>query len=288
MDAFLNLLFSATASIATLLSVALGLAVIFGLMGIVNMAHGEFMMIGAFTVVVLVRADIVNIWIAMACAPVVAAAVGALVERVLIRPLYGRRLLDTLLVTFGLSLVLFQLAVVLFGTTPPGISTPLESFSIGDYQQPMYTLFRILATVVLIVCVYLIFTRTKYGIVARAAAEKPQMASALGVNTSRVNLYTFMLGSALAGAAGALLAPTIGVKPAMGMDFIGQAFMTVVTGGGAVLTGTSAASVLLGGISSAFSLWFSSLWGLASILGVAIVVLRFAPRGLSGNWRRNL
>lgn len=288
MSAFLNLLFSASASIATLLSVAIGLAIIFGLMGIVNMAHGEFLMIGAFTVVALVRSDVMSIWLAMLCAPVVAGAVGAVVERLLIRPLYGRRLLDTLLVTFGLSLVLFQLAVIIFGTTPPGISTPLGSFSIGGYNQPIYTVFRIVATVLLVVCVYLIFTRTRYGVVARAAAEKPEMASALGVNTSRVNMYTFMLGSALAGAAGALLAPTIGVKPAMGQDYIGQAFMTVVTGGGAVLTGTSAAAVLLGGISSGFSLLFSSLWGLASILAVAIVVLRFAPRGLSGNWGRNL
>src|SRR5574337_144530 len=126
---------SVLTSVAILILVSLGLAVIFGLMRIVNMAHGEFVMIGAFTVTTLVRAGGLSLWLAILIAPIVSAAVGLVLEALLIRPLYGRRLVDTLLVTFGVSLILFQMAVNVFGTTSPGIATPMGSIKIGDRSE---------------------------------------------------------------------------------------------------------------------------------------------------------
>lgn len=286
MDAVAVVVLSALTSIAILVLISLGLAVIFGLMRIVNMAHGEFLMIGAFATITLVRHLSLPVWLAILGAPIVTAAVGVLVECVLIRPLYGRRLIDTLLVTFGLSLILFQLAVDIFGTTSPGIATPLGSVTVGHYAVSAYSLFLPAAVVVIVAVLYLLFTRTRYGLLARATAQNPDMASVLGVRADRINLYTFTLGCALAGLGGGLLAPMVAVSPDLGQSYVGQAFMTVVTGGPAFLVGTVIASALLGGIANFVSQIFTTLWGLAALLLTAIVVLRFLPNGLSGRWQR--
>lgn len=288
MDSNLNIAITVASNISTLLIVSLGLAVIFGMMRIVNLAHGEFLMIGAFTVVELVRHGVVPVWVAILVAPLVSGAIGAVVEVVLIRPLYGRRLLDSLLVTFGLSLVLFQIAVNVFGTTPPGISTPLGHFKVGRYSQSDYTLVTIGFAVVLTAAVYLVFTRTRYGVIARATTQNPAMAAALGVDARRVNLYTFTFGCGLAGMAGGMIAPTVGVSPALGQAYIAQSFMTVVAAGPSFLLGTVASSALLGGVANLVSQLFTTFYGQAALLAAAILLLRFMPQGISGRWKRQL
>jgi branched-chain amino acid transport system permease protein len=275
-------------SIAILMLTSLGLAVIFGLMRIVNMAHGEFLMIGAFTTTVAVRAVGLPIWLAILCAPIICALLGALVELAFIRPLYGRRLIDTLLATSGLSLILYQLAINIFGTAPPGISTPPGWIEIGRYTVSYYSLFLPVAALVVTGLLYVLFKSTRYGLLARAAAHNPDMASVLGVEVRRVNLTTFVLGSALAGLGGGLLSPMIAVSPGVGQSYIGQAFMTVVTGGPAFLLGTLSASALLGGIANLVSQLFTTLWGLTALLITAIVLIRLLPNGLSGSWSRQL
>lgn len=288
MDAVVVIALSVLTSIAVLLLTSLGLAVIFGLMRIVNMAHGEFLMIGAFTTTVLVQRGGLPIWVAIACAPIVCAPIGALVEVLFIRPLYGRRLADTLLATFGLSLVLYQIAINIFGTSSPGIGTPTGWIEIGRYTVSYYSLFLPLAAMVVSVLLYVLFKRTRYGLLARAAAQNPDMASALGVQVRRVNLYTFTLGCALAGLGGGLLSPIVAVSPGVGQNYIGQAFMTVVTGGPAFLIGTILSSTLLGGVANIVSQVFTSLWGLTALLVVAIILVRLLPKGLSGGWSRQL
>jgi branched-chain amino acid transport system permease protein len=278
---------SALTSVAILILISLGLAVIFGLMRIVNMAHGEFVMIGAFTVITLVRHGEFPIWLAILIAPIVSALIGMAVEILLIRPLYGRRLVDTLLVTFGLSLILFQVAVDIFGTTSPGISTPLGAMKVGNYSVSLYSsLVLPLMALVVMALLYVIFTRTKYGLLARATAQNPQMASSLGVYSRRVNLITFALGCALAGLSGGLVAPIVAVSPSLGQSYVAQAFMTVVTGGPAFLLGTVAASTLLGSVANIVSQIFTTLWGITALLFTAMVLIRLLPQGLSGSWRR--
>ena len=285
-DQLVNFAASLLTSVALLVVISLGLAVIFGMMGVINLAHGEFLMLGAFFTLSGVRAGL-NVWLAMLAAALAVGLVGLAVERLLIQFLYGR-LAATMLATWGLSLILVQVVVLAYGPATQGIPTPLGAVRVGRYSLSEYNLVLIAAALLLLAVVFLVFTRTRYGTMARAATQLPDMAGAVGINARRVNMLTFAFGAALAGAGGALLAPVAGVVPSMGQAYVGRAFMTVVVGGPGVLTGTAAAAGLLGGVDSLVSNIFSSFLGTASLLLVAIVLLRLLPTGISGRWRRQL
>jgi branched-subunit amino acid ABC-type transport system permease component len=285
-DQAANIAISVATSVALLVIVSVGLAVIFGMMRVINLAHGEFLMLGAFATLQWTRWG-VNIWLSMVLAALFVGAFGLVVERALIQHLYGR-LADTMLATWGLSLILVQAVVLIYGPATKGIPTPLGSFSIGRYSISDYSIVMIGAALGLLVLVFWVFTRTRYGIVARAVTQRPQMAAALGVNIRLVNMGTFAFGSALAGAGGALLAPLAGVVPSMGQAYIARAFMTVVVGGPGVLTGTSTASGLLGGIEYGVSYATTPYFGVGALLIAAILILRVMPTGLSGYSGRQL
>lgn len=285
-DQIVSLLISVLFSVATLVIIALGLAVIFGMMRIINLAHGEFLMLGAFAVLAATRAGLA-IWAAMLLAPLVVGVIGLVIERLVIRHLYGR-ILDTMLATWGLSLVLTQLATIIFGPATQGIATPLGSVRIGAYSIAQYSLLLIVAAILLLALTYLVFTHTRYGLMAQAATQLPEMASALGIDVQRMNMVTFAFGSALAGAAGALLAPISGVVPTMGVAFVAKAFMTVIVGGQALLVGSTAAAGLLGTVDNVVSYLTTPFLGQGAVLVVAIVLLRLLPQGLSGRWKRQL
>ena len=285
-DQFVNFAASLLTGVALLVVISLGLAVIFGMMGVINLAHGEFLMLGAFFTLSGVRAGL-NVWLAMIVAALAVGLVGLAVERLLIQFLYGR-LASTMLATWGLSLILVQVVVLAYGPATQGIPTPLGAVRVGRYSLSEYNLVLIAAALLLLAVVFLVFTRTRYGTMARAATQLPDMAGAVGINARRVNMLTFGFGAALAGAGGALLAPVAGVVPSMGQAYVGRAFMTVVVGGPGVLTGTATAAGLLGSVDSLVSNAFSSFLGTASLLVVAIVLLRLLPTGISGRWRRQL
>jgi urea ABC transporter permease protein UrtB len=280
----LNLFLSMQLSIAVLVIVSIGLAVVFGMMGIINLAHGEFLMLGAYTTLVGVRAGL-YLWLAMALAAATVGVFGLIVERLLIRHLYGR-LADSMLATWGLSLIMAQGMVLIFGPSTQGIATPIGSIQIGNYSVAYYSLVLVGAAVALLAIVFWVLTRTRYGVMARAATQVPDMAAAVGINSDLVNAGTFAFGSALAGAAGALLAPLVGVMPTMGQAYIARAFMTVIVGGPGVLSGTAAASVLLGGVENVVSYLSTPFFGQGALLVLAIVLLRVLPTGLSGRWQR--
>ena len=285
-DQLVNFAASLLTGVALLVVISLGLAVIFGMMGVINLAHGEFLMLGAFFTLSGVRAGL-NVWLAMLVAALAVGLVGLAVERLLIQFLYGR-LAATMLATWGLSLILVQVVVLAYGPATQGIPTPLGAVRVGRYSLSEYNLVLIAAALLLLAVVFLVFTRTRYGTMARAATQLPDMAGAVGINARRVNMLTFGFGAALAGAGGALLAPVAGVVPSMGQAYVGRAFMTVVVGGPGVLTGTATAAGLLGSVDSLVSNAFSSFLGTASLLVVAIVLLRLLPTGISGRWRRQL
>lgn len=286
LDQFINLAVSVASGISVLVIVALGLAVIFGMMRIINLAHGEFIMLGAFAVLAGHRLGL-NLWLAMLAAPVAVGAIGLVIERLVMRHLYGR-ILDTMLASWGLSLSLVQLVVITFGPATQGIATPLGSLRIGSYSVSQYSLFMILAAAALAAMTYWVFTRTAYGIKAQAATQIPEMATALGINAARINMVTFAYGAALAGAAGALLAPITGVVPSMGLAFVAKAFMTVVVGGPVILSGSATAAATLGTIDNLVSYWTTPFFGQGALLLAAIVLLRVMPRGFSGNWKRQV
>jgi len=274
--------------VASLILLCTGLAIIFGMMRIINLAHGEFLMLGAYATVVSANAG-VNIWIAMlVIAPLFVGAVSLVVERCLIRFLYGR-LVDTMLATWGLSLFIVGLVTTLFGNTIKGVPTPLGGFSIGAYRSSLYTLFLVGMAALLLAAVWAVLRYTRFGLIARATMQNPAMAAALGVSPNRVYMATFAIGAAITGLAGGLLAPVSGVVPTMGAAYVAKAFITVVGGGSAILAGTASAAGLFGTINQMAAYLTTPVFGEVTLFVSAIVLIRVLPQGISGHFfRRSL
>ena len=269
--------------IASLLIVSAGLAVIFGMMKVINLAHGEFMMLGAYATLGAVRVG-VNLWVAIfIVAPIVVGLIGVVLERLVIRRLYGR-MIDTMLATWGLSLLLVGIVTSVFGNTTAGISTPLGSFTIGAYSVSNYTLLIIAVAVLLGLALRAVLLKTQFGLIARGTMQNPAMADALGISPSRVYMITFAVGAALSGLAGGLLAPLTGVVPTMGGAFIAKAFITVIGGGPAILAGLVGASSFFGAINQIAAFLTTPVFGEVALLFAAIVMLRLLPQGITGRF----
>jgi urea transport system permease protein len=277
---------SALGSASVLIIASLGLAVIFGMMGVINLAHGEFIMFGAYAALMGTRVG-VPLPLAVVFAGVVTALFGVIVERFIIRFLYGR-LLDTLLATWGLSLALYQAAVLVFGSTTPGVGMPTGTVSIGRYTMSSYFLLLMGIAVVLLAMTYLIFTRTSYGMMARASIQNPEIAKAIGIETQLINTTTFALGAGLAGLAGGLLLPAFPATPNMGLAFVSKAFLAVVAAGPVTLTGTVIAAGALGTGSSVTASYLSTVLGDIVFFVATILILRVFPKGISEQWRIKL
>jgi branched-subunit amino acid ABC-type transport system permease component len=284
LDQLITIGVSLLSSVSLLVIISLGLALAFGMMRVINMAHGEFLMLGAYGTITGVHAGL-PLPLAILVASIAVAGFGMIVERLVLRFLYGR-IWATMLATWGLSLLIVGVVQLVFGNTSNGIPTPLGTVRLGDYSFSQYSLVLIGAAIAMVVVTYLVFSRTPYGTMARAAAALPEMASAVGVNVSRTNMISFGVASALAGIGGGLLAPLSGVSPSFGQGYVGRAFLTVVVGGPSPLLGTTTASGLLGGIYSGVSNAVTPVAGTLALLFVSMVVLRFLPTGLSGLWRK--
>ena len=260
-------------AVASLVIVSAGLAVIFGMMKVINLAHGEFMMLGAYATITAHGLGL-NLWLAMfIVAPVAVGLIGVVLERLVIRRLYGR-MVDTMLATWGLSLLLV-------GIVTAGVSAPLGSFRIGAYSVSGYTLVIIAVAMVLACVIRWVLLRTSWGLIARGTMQKPEMADALGISPGRVYSVTFAVGAALSGLAGALLAPLTGVVPTMGGAFIAKAFITVIGGGPAILAGLVSASWLFGAINQVATFVTTPVFGEVALLFAAIVMLRLLPQGIT-------
>ncbi|MEZ0213714.1 MAG: branched-chain amino acid ABC transporter permease [Xanthobacteraceae bacterium] len=288
MDYAVIVLLQILLTVANLALISAGLAVIFGMMRIINMAHGEFLMLGGYAALVSHQAGL-NLWLAIfVVAPLSVGLIGAVLERLVIRRLYGR-MIDTMLATWGVSLALIGLVTVLFGNTVAGISPPLGSLQIGDYAISLYELLTAGVTALMFLAGWWVLARTRIGLVARAAMQNREMAAALGVDPSRVYAATFVTGAAISGLAGALVAPITGVVPSIGATYIAKAFITVISGGAAILSGTLSAAGLLGTVNAAFSFLMSPVLGQVALLACAVVLLRLLPEGVTGRFfRRSL
>ena len=187
-----------------------------------------------------------------------------------------------MLATWGVSLILVQVVDNHYGSVTEGIPVPVGSFTVGDFSMSTYNVILMGAAASLTGATLAVIRKTRYGLLARAATQSPTMAQELGVNTSLVNMWTFGLGSALAGAAGALLAPLVGVIPTMGQTYVARSFMTVIVGGPSFIAGTVSASGLLGLVENVATNRFTPVIGQAMLLIAAIVILRFMPQGLTG------
>src|SRR6266436_2341203 len=194
--------------IATLVLISVGLAIIFGMMRVINLAHGEFLMLGGYAAIVATNHG-VNIWIAMlVVAPLVVGVIGVIAERLIIRVLYGR-MIDTLLATWGLSLFFVGIVTTIFGNTVAGIAAPLGSVGVGRYSISLYRLVLVGIAAAILAVIFIALRRTRLGLIARGTMENPNMAAAPGVSPPRVYATTFGVGAALTGLAGGLLAAAI-------------------------------------------------------------------------------
>ncbi len=288
MDYAIVIAFEVVRAIAWLVLLAAGLAIIFGMMKVINFAHGEFLMLGGYTVVVCTGAGVPQ-WISMlVLAPLVVGLFGVAVERLVIRHLYGR-ILDSLLATWGLSMLMIGGVTLIFGNTVQGVPTPLGSMRIGAYQVPVYNLVQIVFAAAILFAIWAVLRFTNAGLVARATMQNPNTAEGMGIRTSRVYMATFGIGSAITGLAGGLLAPVIGVVPSMGMNLVGQSFITVITGGAAIIAGTLSSATLLGTISQATTFLSGPVYGDAALLIAALIILRLLPQGITGRiFKRSL
>jgi branched-chain amino acid transport system permease protein len=263
---------------------ALGLTIIFGLLDVINMAHGEFYAIGAYLAVALLGLGL-SFWAALVLAPLIMAVLGYVTERGLVQRVFHSRDRHTLtlLLTFGLAVVLEDLLKIVFGANPLRVEAPITGATemVGLFF-PNYRLFVMLFGGALIAAVWLLVFRTSVGAVVRAAAFDRQMSASLGVPVARVYAGTFAFGAALAATAGVLLAPIYSVFPTMGRDFVLIAFSVVIIGGMGSIKGAVLAGLLLTQVQSLSSLFISPVWSDPLLFGIMVLVLMWRPQGLFG------
>ncbi|MGX1308140.1 urea ABC transporter permease protein UrtB [Amorphus suaedae] len=274
---------------AFLILSAAGLAIIFGMMGVINMAHGEFIMCGAYVTTALVQQGMPLVPAQVAGA-LAAGIAGVILEVTVVRSLYARPL-DSLLATWAVSLIVTQGMLIVVGSSFAGIGTPQGSFQVGIYTFSTYRVVLFLAAIGVLAFIYLLFMKTRFGVHARATMQNPSMARALGMRTNVVYALTFGLGAALAGLCGALYAPTMTLIPTMGATFIVESFVTVVVGGTNVLLGTAPAGLALAIVRTALIGWHGQIAGQIGMLLAVMVMIRLLPNGFSGwlgKWARNL
>ena len=286
LDYLATVLLSSLSSASILLIATLGLAVVYGLMGVINLAHGEFLMVGAYSALTATQIGL-PYPLAIVFAVLMTAMIGVVVELLIVRRLYGR-LFDTMLATWGLGMVFNQAAVLIFGTVSPGIGMPQLSFAIGDYSLAVYPVAMIGVAGLMLAAVYYLMTQTVYGMKARASIQEPRMAQAIGIESARVNTMTFALGSGLAGFAGAILLPIVPATPSMGLFFAVKGFLTVVVAGPVALTGSAVTALGLGGGASVTASFLTSVIGDVFFFALTALLLWMYPIGISAGWRRKL
>ncbi len=287
----LGVVFTGISLGSILLLVALGLAITYGLMGVINMAHGELMMIGAYATYVvqnLFRAHLPGafdyyVWLAVPVSFLAAALVGALMERSVIRWLYGRPL-ETLLATWGISLVLMQSVRTLFGAQNVPVENPSwlsGGVAVASNLTLPFNRIAIIGFAFLVLGgVALLIARTRLGLFVRGVTQNRRMAACMGVNTARIDTYAFSLGAGIAGLAGCALSQVGNVGPDLGQSFIVDSFMVVVLGGVGQLAGTVVAGLGLGVLNKLLEGWAGAVLAKIMVLVLIVVFIQKRPQGL--------
>ncbi|KQZ01506.1 ABC transporter permease [Pseudolabrys sp. Root1462] len=264
--------------------VALGLTIIFGLLDVINMSHGEFYALGAFIALALGSIGL-PFWLLVILVPLVMLPIGYVVERGLIQRVFhsSERHVTTLLLTFGLGLVMEDAFRLVFGPNPHKPETPIPgAIDVFGVFLPLYRLFLIVGGAVIVALVAVVVYRTRLGAMVRAAAFDRHMAASLGVPVQHVYAGAFAFGVALAGLAGVLLAPIYSVFPTMGRDFILMAFTVVIVGGMGSIAGVVVAGLLLTQVQAISSLYISPVWSDPIVFGIMVIMLMVRPQGLFG------
>ncbi len=262
-----------------LVLVALGLAIVFGLMNVVNMAHGEFLMLGAYVVLAVEEAG-GGYWAGLVAAPLAVGLLGLVVEEVIVSRIY-HRMLDTILATWGLSLLLKQGIVLLYGPGSHSIVSPIDrEVILFGSPYPLFRLFIMAVALLAVGFTFWLFFRTRFGLAARGVITNRRMAACLGIDTRRLDRLTFFYGAALAGLAGAVMAPLVSLDPQMGLGFLVPAFLAVLVGGLGSVTGPLAGAGVVGATDQLTALFSSPVLAQLVMFATAILVIRLFPAGL--------
>ncbi|WP_454617709.1 urea ABC transporter permease subunit UrtB [Bradyrhizobium cenepequi] len=290
----LEVLFIGLSLGSILLLVALGLAITYGAMGVINMAHGEMVMVGAYVTVLSGIWLGTNIFVAIPLAFIVTALLGLLIERVVVRRLYGR-LLDTLLATWGIAILIQQAVRLEFGLSflgihIQGLGPGLQNVAVPPFLQGTFSIlgadinryrtFIILVTAILALVTWFIIYRTAVGTQVRAIIRNPKMAAACGIDVTRVNALTFAFGSGLAGVAGVMMSGFKTVFPDMGTSMVVDGFLVVVMGGVGSLLGSVLSAGILGEINGLVAAATNDILARAVVFGVVIAIIVLKPKGL--------
>jgi urea ABC transporter permease protein UrtB len=267
--------------VSILLLVVLGLAIVFGMMDIVNLAHAEWVTIGAYTLAIAQSvAGPRAFWVALFAAPAIGALLGWCLERSIIRRLYDRPL-DTLLATYAVSIIVQKVLELVFGTQPMLVYSPINgAMPVPGGSYPAYRVFVICVALAVTAGCWLLFARTRFGTQLRAVIQHPAMAEAVGIDTRRLNRIAFCGGAALASLAGVLVAPMVSVDSHLGVSYLAKAFFVIVLGGIGSIAGSILGSALIGTAETLLSYRVDPSLASALVLIFSIVLIRFRPQGL--------
>jgi branched-chain amino acid transport system permease protein len=279
MESALDAVFEVLSFGAIIVLVVLGLGIIASMMGIFNFAHGEFVLLGAYTTYLVHHAGM-PVWAGMLAAPVVVAACGLVLERLIIRRFYAAPV-AAMLGTYALGLVIRESIRGLIGGLYFSVPEPIAgSFSIGGVQVAKWRLAIVVITVVVMVGSYLLLTWTSFGLRVRAALENPSLARISGISTQTIYAVTFTFGAALAGLAGALVVPVFSLSADLGIRFLIQSFLAVMLGGVGTFEGPVAGGAAIGVMSAALPWVVAPVLADVLVFVIAIVVVKIRPRGL--------
>ena len=274
--------------VAILIISAVGLAVVFGVAGVINMAHGEFIMVGAYTAAVVGKLG-GNTFVAIPVAFVVVGLLGLAIERGIVQWIYDRPL-ETLLATWGVGIILQTVIKLIFGPelhyvgAPKILSGGFHTF--GRLPFPYYRLFLIIVAALMLALVFYVIFKTDFGLKVRAVRRNRAISGCLGIDTARVDMMIFVFGSGLAGIAGAVLAPIKSVSTTMGFPYAVNSFMVLVLGGVGSLWGVLAGSTLIGEAETVLSFIFNNVIGRLLVFLFIVIIIRIVPRGIFGYYER--
>lgn len=285
MTGLLSVVTDVISSTLVLALVSLGLAIVFGLVRVINMGHGAMLALGAYFTWAMVGAGVPFV-LAVAGATIGVAIVGLVFEALVIRHFYEHPF-ETLLISWGFYIVVTELIKIVWGSTLKNIPNPMPgTFSIGGAGIGRYELTVCVFTIVVLAGLGLLLYRTSAGLRIRAMIQNREMALMLGVNATRMYRAVFVAGAAVAGLAGALIAPMFSIDPDMGTLWLVRAFFVVTVGGlGAIVGGTLVGSTLIGGATSLFALFTQQVFAQTVVFALAVVALRFRPVGILGRRR---
>lgn len=280
LDLVVTLGLNVISAILVLALVALGLAIIFGFMGVINLAHGAFLTVGAYVVWLTATELGLGFWLGLVLAPLIVGVIGFLCEVLVIRYLY-HRLLDTILATWGIALVIGEAIKLAVGTTSKQVSAPIQGgINLGITVYPAYRLFLIAFSLVVVIAVLGVFRWTALGVRLRAVIQDAESASLLGINQERMYQFAFAFGAALAGLAGAAVAPITTVDPGMGIPYLVQSFFAVILGGTGALIGVVPGSVVVAGSTNLMTFAIAPVVAQTAVFVLVIIIMVIRPEGI--------